>query len=222
MLNPFAWGWVDKVVQSERIMTIHHHRGDLPDGLKLGDVVAVDTETMGLIPGRDRLCLVQLSAGDGDCHLVQFSSAAYKAPRLKAVFSDPAVTKLFHFARFDIAVIGRHLEVVCEPVYCTKIASRLVRTYSDRHGLKDLCRELLGVDIAKQQQSSDWGSAELSPEQLEYAAGDVLYLHRLRERLDEMLVREGRSELAAACFRFLPHRAALDLEGWSETDIFAH
>lgn len=203
-------------------MAIHHHRGDLPDGLELGNNVAVDTETMGLLPGRDRLCLVQLSAGDGDCHMVQFPPAAYNAPRLKAVFSDPAVTKLFHFARFDIAVIGKYLEVVCQPVYCTKIASRLVRTYTDRHGLKDLCRELLGVDIAKQQQSSDWGNSELSPEQLQYAAGDVLYLHRLRERLDEMLAREGRSELAAECFRFLPHRATLDLEGWAETDIFSH
>jgi ribonuclease D len=154
--------------------------------------------------------------------MVQFPPAAYNAPRLKAVFSDPAVTKLFHFARFDIAVIGKYLEVVCQPVYCTKIASRLVRTYTDRHGLKDLCRELLGVDIAKQQQSSDWGNSELSPEQLQYAAGDVLYLHRLRERLDEMLAREGRSELAAECFRFLPHRATLDLEGWAETDIFSH
>ena len=202
-------------------MAIHHHRGDLPDGLELVNNVAVDTETMGLLPGRDRLCLVQLSAGDGDCHMVQFSPAAYNAPRLKAVFSDPAVTKLFHFARFDIAVISKYLEVVCQPVYCTKIASRLVRTYTDRHGLKDLCRELLGVEIAKQQQSSDWGNSELSPEQLQYAAGDVLYLHRLRERLDEMLDREGRSELAAECFRFLPHRAALDLEGWAETDIFS-
>lgn len=203
-------------------MAIHLHKGDLPPGLAFGDAVAVDTETMGLNPIRDRLCLVQLSRGDGDCHLVKFGPGRYAAPNLSALFADPAVVKLFHFARFDVATIKHHLGVLCEPIYCTKIASKLARTFTDRHGLKDLCRELLGVELSKQQQSSDWGAPELSPEQLDYAAADVLYLHRLKERLDEMLEREGRMELARACFRFLPTRALLDLGGWAEIDIFEH
>ena len=200
---------------------LHLHDGDLPDGLDWGDSVAVDSETMGLRVDRDRLCLVQLSAGDGSCHLVRFTGD-YGAPNLKALLADPAVLKIFHFARFDLAVIRHYLGVDCAPVYCTKIASKLVRTFTDRHGLKDLCREVLGVDISKQQQTSDWGAAELSDEQLRYAASDVLYLHRLREALDAMLKREGRSALAQACFEFLPHRAALDLAGWTDVDIFAH
>ena len=203
-------------------MKIELHQGDLPDGLDFGASVAVDTETMGLQLGRDRLCLVQLSAGDETSHLVQFRDGRYEAPNLVKLLSDPAVTKLFHFARFDIAMLQRHLGVVCQPIYCTKIASKLVRTFTDRHGLKDLCKDLIGVDLAKQQQSSDWGAAELSEEQLRYAASDVAHLHRLRERLDTMLEREGRSALAAACFAFLPARAALDLAGWAEEDIFAH
>jgi ribonuclease D len=201
---------------------IHLHQGDLPVGLSLGDSIAVDSETMGLDLARDRLCLLQLSAGDGVCHLVQFPKGEYDAPNLKALLADPAVTKIFHFARFDLAAIRRYLGVDCTPVYCTKIASKLVRTYTDRHGLKDLCRELLGAEISKQQQSSDWGAAELSQEQLAYAASDVLYLHDLRAKLDVMLAREGRDGLAKACFDFLPARAALDIAGWNETDIFAH
>ena len=203
-------------------MAFQLHRGDIPEGLDLGATVAVDSETMGLQPHRDRLCLVQLSARDGDQHLVQFADGTYQAPRLKALLADPGVTKLFHFARFDLAALRRYLGVLCAPVYCTKIASKLVRTYTDRHGLKDLCRELLGVDLPKQQQTSDWGAAELGPEQLAYAANDVKYLHRLRERLDEMLEREGRTELAAACFSFLPYRAELDLLGCADLDIFQH
>jgi ribonuclease D len=203
-------------------MAIHLHKGDLPDGLSFGDSVAIDSETMGLNPLRDRLCLLQLSAGDGECHLVQFAAGQYAAPNLKRLLTDPAVLKLFHFARFDVAVIRQYLGVVCRPIYCTKIASRLTRTFTDRHSLKDLCRELLGVDLSKQQQSSDWGAATLSKEQLEYAASDVLYLHRIAKQLDEMLTREHRRELAAACFDFLPNRAALDLAGWGEVDIFAH
>jgi ribonuclease D len=198
------------------------HRGDLPDGLTLGDSVAVDTETMGLDPHRDRLCLVQLSAGDGNCHLVQFQQGRYDAPNLKRLLADTRVTKLFHFARFDLAMLRRYLRVDCRPVYCTKIASRLTRTYTDRHGLKDLCRELLSVDLSKQQQSSDWGRENLSKEQIEYAASDVLYLHRIREVLDEMLRREGRTALAQAAFEFLPTRARLDLDGFGAVDIFAH
>ncbi len=198
------------------------HQGDLPDDLDLGDLVAIDTETMGLDPARDRLCLVQLSAGDGSAHLVQLAKGAYDAPNLKRLLTDPAVTKLFHYARFDIAVIRAYLGIVCAPVYCTKIASKLVRTYTDRHGLKDLCREILGEDISKQQQSSDWGAETLTPEQLNYAAGDVLYLHALKAKLDTMLEREGRTALAAACFAFLPTRAELDLAGWRDNDIFAH
>jgi len=198
------------------------HKGDLPDDVTFGDTVAVDSETMGLDPRRDRLCVVQLSAGDGDCHLVQFAQGDYAAPNLKALFTDAGVTKLFHFARFDVAAFRHYLGIVCAPVYCTKIASKLVRTYTDRHGLKDLCRDLLGVELSKQQQSSDWGADVLSPEQLSYAASDVLYLHQLRERLDTMVAREGRAEIAAACFAFLPCRAALDLLGWDDPDIFRH
>jgi ribonuclease D len=203
-------------------VSIHLHRGDLPADIQLTGVVAIDTETMGLNPHRDRLCLVQLSAGDGVCHLVQFAAGQYAAPRLRALLTDPTVLKLFHFARFDIAALQQHLGIVTAPVYCTKIASKLVRTFTDRHGLKDLCKDLLGVDLSKQQQSSDWGAADLTDEQLRYAASDVLHLHALRARLDEMLAREGRSEIAAACFAFLPTRAALDLLGWPEQDIFAH
>ena len=198
------------------------HRGDLPDGLLLGDAVAIDTEAMGLNPHRDRLCLVQLSRGDGDAHLVQFAPDCYDAPNLRRLLADPAVTKLFHFARFDIAMLYHYLGVMARPLYCTKIASRLARTFTDRHGLRDLCKDLLGVDLKKEQQSSDWGAASLSEEQLRYAASDVRYLHALRTRLDEMLAREGRIELARSCFDFLPARALLDLEGWPEQDIFAH
>ena len=204
-------------------MAQHLHRGDLPPGLTFGDSVAIDTETMGLDPHRDRLCLVQLSRGDGDCHLVQFPPGeAVDAPNLAALLGEGAVLKIFHFARFDLAVLEHALGVRCGPVYCTKIASRLARTFTDRHGLKDLCRDLLGVEISKQQQSSDWGAEQLSQSQLEYAANDVLHLHPLKEKLDAMLAREGRTALAEACFAFLPHRARLDLEGWPEVDIFAH
>ena len=203
-------------------MTNFLHHGDLPDGLDLGKVVAIDSETMGLNPHRDRLCVVQLSAGDGDAHLVKFDGENYEAPNLKKLLADPSVLKLFHFGRFDIAVMDKYLGVRCAPVYCTKIASKLVRTYTDRHGLKDLVRELAGVNLDKQQQSSDWGSAYLSDEQIAYAASDVLYLHKAKEELDRRLAREGRTELAQACFEFLPIRATLDLSGWEETDIFAH
>lgn len=203
-------------------MAIEFHKDDLPAGLDFGDCVAIDTETMGLDPARDRLCLVQLSAGDGNAHIVQLAANAYQAPNLKALLNDQSVTKLFHFARFDVAVISRYLGVVCTPVYCTKIASKLTRTFTDRHGLKDLCRDLINVNMSKEQQSSDWGAAELSEAQLSYAASDVLYLHELKRCLDEMLDRDGRRALAEACFGFVPHRAALDLAGWAETDIFAH
>lgn len=203
-------------------MTHHLHRGDLPEGLAFGTAVAVDTEAMGLNPHRDRLCLVQLSAGDGDAHLVQLAPGGYAAPRLKALMADPAVTKIFHFARFDLGMIYHYLGVMAGPVYCTKIASRLARTFTDKHGLKDLSKDLLGVDLSKQQQSSDWGAAELSDQQLQYAATDVLHLHALRARLDAMLAREGRNGLAQAAFGFLPARVLLDLEGWAEQDIFAH
>ncbi len=198
------------------------YQGDLPDDLDLGPVVAIDTETMGLDLSRDRLCLVQLSSGDGNAHLVQFKKGEYDAPNLSALCTNPDVLKLFHFARFDLAALYRYLGIVCAPVYCTKIASKFVRTFTDRHGLKDLCKELLDVDISKQQQSSDWGAKELTNDQLKYAASDVLHLHRLRERLDEMLVREGRDGLAKACFDFLPYRAQLDLLNWDEPDIFSH
>lgn len=203
-------------------MTIHYHEGDLPNGLNLGAVVAIDSETMGLRFGRDDLCVVQLSAGDGDAHVVRLNRPAYDCPNLKALLSDEKVLKLFHFGRFDIGMFLLHLGVVTAPVYCTKIASKLARTYTDRHGLKDLVRELLSVDISKAQQSSDWGAQTLTPEQLAYAASDVLHLHTLREKLDTMLAREGRSELAQGCFDFLPHRVKLDLAGWEDTDIFAH
>ena len=203
-------------------MSIYLHRGDLPDGLELGGVVAVDSEAMGLHPDRDRLCLVQLSSGDGTAHLVQLLPGAYAAPNLRRLLADPACLKLFHFARFDLAVLRRYLEVDCRPVYCTKIASRLARTYTDRHGLKDVTRELLGIDLDKAEQSSDWGAAELTETQQHYAARDVLHLHALRARLDAMLAREGRTGLAQACFDFLPTRARLDLAGWPDQDIFAH
>lgn len=184
--------------------------------------MAVDTETQGLNVNRDRLCVVQLSSGDGVCHLVQMSVGAYEAPNLKALMTDPAVTKIFHFARFDVAIMKRWLDITIQPVYCTKIASKLVRTYTDRHGLKDVTKELLGIDLSKAQQSSDWSAETLSAEQITYAASDVLNLHAIRDRLDSMLVREGRAELARRCFEFLPVRADLDLSGWSETDIFSH
>jgi ribonuclease D len=203
-------------------MNYQLHRGDLPEGLLFGDAVAIDTEAMGLNPHRDRLCLVQLSRGDGDAHLVQFAPGCYEAPNLKRLLADPGVLKLFHFARFDIAMLCHYLGVVARPLYCTKTASRLVRTFTDRHGLRDLCKDLLGVELKKEQQSSDWGAASLSEEQLRYAASDVLHLHALRARLDEMLEREGRTALARSCFEFLPARALLDLEGWPEQDIFAH
>lgn len=203
-------------------MKIKVHQGDLPDDLDLGNVVAIDTETLGLNPFRDRLCLVQMSAGDDVCHAVQFSSADVHAPNLMRMLADPAVLKLFHFARFDLVTLKRHVGVMAQPVYCTKIASRLARTYTDRHGLKDLVRELLGVDLSKEQQSSDWGAPQLSEKQLAYAANDVAYLHRLKIALDAMLVRERRMAHAEACFSFLPARAELDLAGWAEMDIFAH
>ena len=203
-------------------MAIELHHGDLPDNISFGDSVAIDTETLGLDPHRDRLCLAQLSAGDGNAHLVKFNLGPIEAPNLAAVLADPRVLKLFHFGRFDIAVMQQYLGVTASPVYCTKIASKLVRTYTDRHGLKDLCRELLGVEISKEQQSSDWGADELTNQQMTYAASDVLHLHALKSRLDDMLEREGRIETAQACFDFLPARASLDLAGWPETDIFAH
>jgi ribonuclease D len=206
----------------EKRVTIHLHQGDLPSGIDFGTSVAVDSETLGLSLGRDRLCLVQLSAGDGDAHIVRFERGNYDAPNLKALLSSQNVLKIFHFARFDVAMFERHLGVVTRPVYCTKIASRLSRTYTDRHGLKDVSRELLGIEISKTQQSSDWGADVLSPEQLAYAASDVLHLHAIKARLDQMLEREGRDELARACFDFLPTRARLDLAGWPDIDIFAH
>ena len=204
-------------------MTVYFHEEDLPDGVLAPGPVAVDTETMGLITPRDRLCVVQISDGGGDEHLVRFGpDSDYAAPVLKAVLADPTREKLFHFARFDLAAIRHYLGVSATPVYCTKIASRLVRTYTDRHGLKELVRECIGVDISKQQQSSDWGGPELSDAQKEYAASDVRFLHRIRDELDRRLAREGRTALAQACFDFLPARAELDLAGWPEVDIFAH
>ncbi|MCJ7871229.1 ribonuclease H-like domain-containing protein [Phaeobacter sp. J2-8] len=203
-------------------MSNHLYQGDLPDGLRLGPVVAVDCETMGLHPHRDRLCLVQMSTGDGHAHLVQIARGQDAAPNLCAMLADPAVLKLFHYGRFDIAALMNAFGVETAPVYCTKIASKLVRTYSDRHGLKHLVQELLGTDISKQQQSSDWGAAELTKAQIDYAASDVLYLHRLRKELDRRLQREGRDEIAQKCFDFLPTRARLDLAGWPDQDIFAH
>ncbi len=203
-------------------MTVHYHKGDLPADIDLGPIVAVDTETLGLSLTRDMLCVVQLSAGDGDAHVVQMNRADYDCPNLKRVLADPAVEKILHFARFDVAMVDKYLGVTMAPVFCTKIASKLVRTYTDRHGLKDVTRELVGADMNKQQQSSDWGADELSPAQLDYAASDVLHLHKLREKLGMMLEREGRTDLAKACFDFLPTRAKLDLAGWPEIDIFAH
>ncbi|WP_339873146.1 ribonuclease D [uncultured Brevundimonas sp.] len=203
-------------------MTVYLHEGDLPDSLDLGPEVAIDSETMGLRLRRDPLCVVQLSSGDGDAHVVRLNRPAYDCPNLKRLMADPAVLKIFHFGRFDIGMVQLHLGVETRPVYCTKIASKLARTYTDRHGLKDVARELAGIDLSKAQQSSDWGAAELSPAQLEYAASDVLYLHAIKAKLDMMLAREGRTELARACFDFLPVRARLDLAGWDEVDIFAH
>ncbi|HCP01291.1 MAG: ribonuclease D [Alphaproteobacteria bacterium] len=206
-------------------MDIELHQNDLPDSIDLGKIIAVDTETMGLNLLRDRLCLVQLSAGDGVAHLVQFPASRgdkYDAPNLKALLADRHRIKLYHFARFDLAAISQYLGVSASPVYCTRTASRLVRTFTDRHGLKDLCHDLLRVDISKQQQSSDWGADNLSREQLEYAANDVLFLHEIKLRLDDMLARHERTELAQACFDFLPARAALDLAGWPEVDLLAH
>ncbi|MGH7122576.1 MAG: ribonuclease D [Acetobacteraceae bacterium] len=215
------------VTQFQADATIHLYRNDLPDGVSFGPMVAVDTETMGLNPHRDRLCLVQLSSGDGVAHLVQIlpeclGGLGAACPNLKRLLSDPAVAKLFHFARFDVAVLAKTLGIRVTPVRCTKIASKLVRTFTDRHGLKELCRELLGVDLAKQQQTSDWGAPELLPEQLAYAASDVLHLHALWARLEALLRREGRLELAEACFAFLPDRAVLDLLGYEDPDLFAH
>jgi len=203
-------------------MKIRLHKGDLPDGLDLGRSVAVDTETLGLNPARDRLCLVQLSSGDGSAHLVQFARDEYQAPNLKRLLTDQSVLKLFHFARFDLATLRRYVGVMASPVYCTRTASKLARTYTDKHGLKDLVKELLDIDLSKQQQSSDWGAANLTEQQLAYAANDVAFLHRLKEGLDAMLLREGRMELAQASFAFLPARAELDLAGWGDIDIFAH
>lgn len=204
-------------------VTTFLHEGDLPaDALLDVTAVAVDSETMGLRLGRDPLCVVQLSDGNGDAHVVKLDRSTYDAPNLKRLLANPDVTKIFHFGRFDIAMFWLHLGVVTAPIYCTKIASKLARTYTDRHGLKDVTRELAGIELSKTQQSSDWGAATLSEEQVAYAASDVLHLHRLRTRLDEMLVREGRDELARACFAFLPHRALLDVAGWEDVDIFAH
>ncbi len=202
--------------------TIHYHIGDLPDDVNFGDSIAIDTETQGLDLNRDRLCVMQLSGGDGVAHLVHFPVADFSAPNLRKVLSDPNVTKIFHYARFDVAIIRRHLGIVCTPVYCTKIASKLVRTYTDKHGLKTLCSELLGIELSKEQQSSDWAAPELSPAQHQYAANDVLYLHELKAKLEYMLARENRTELAAACFAFLPIRAELDIAGWADVDIFNH
>jgi len=204
------------------VMTIRLHRGDLPDLGRYQGPVAVDTETMGLMPGRDRLCVVQLSPGDGSADVVQIPRWATDAPNLKSLLLDPNRLKIFHFARFDLAILQRSLGVMATPVYCTKIASRLARTYTDKHGLKDLVREILGVEVSKQQQLSDWGADKLSDAQIAYAASDVLHLHALKARLDEMLAREGRERLAEACFGFLPVRAELDLAGWAGEDIFAH
>jgi len=203
-------------------MSISLHKGDLPDGLSFDGSVAVDTETLGLKPSRDKLCLVQLSAGDGTAHIVQLDRETYDAPNLKKLLGDRSVVKIFHYARFDVAVIAHYLRVHCAPLWCTKIASKLARTYTDRHGLKDLCRELEGIDLSKQQQSSDWGADELSQAQLKYAASDVLHLHALKDKLEAMLVRESRKDMAEACFDFVLVRAAMDLAGWDDLDIFSH
>ncbi|WP_421789855.1 ribonuclease D [Hyphobacterium sp.] len=203
-------------------MSVHFHKGDLADGIDFGEAVAVDTETQGLSLVRDQLCVVQLSAGDGEAHVVQMNRGSYECPNLKRLLADPGIEKILHFARFDVAMIRKYLGITLAPVFCTKIASKLTRTYTDRHGLKDVTRELLGVELSKQQQSSDWGAPELSDAQLAYAASDVLHLHALRAKQTETLIREGRLDLARACFDFLPVRAELDLLGWDETDIFAH
>lgn len=203
-------------------MTIRLHRGDLPDLSAYKGAVAIDTETMGLDPNRDRLCVVQLSPGDGSADVVQIAAGQTRAPNLERLLADSSIVKLFHYARFDLAALAKAFGVMPQPVYCTKIASRLARTYTDKHGLKDLAREVLGVDLSKQQQSSDWGAETLTDAQVAYAASDVLHLHALRDKLDAMLAREGRADLAAACFRFLPDRARLDLAGWAEQDIFSH
>ncbi len=203
-------------------MTIKLYRGDLPADFVPGPAIAIDTETMGLNPRRDRLCVIQISTGDGNAHVIQIDAKTNSAPRLKAVFEDPGVLKIFHFARFDVAVLKHSLGIDTAPLYCTKIASKIGRTYTDRHGLKDLLRELMGIEANKQQQSSDWGAHVLTDAQKTYAAGDVLYLHELKARLDQMLEREGRKHLADACFKFLPTRVALDLGGWGEEDVFAH
>lgn len=203
-------------------MTIYFHEGDLPNDLDFGSSVAVDSETMGLNPHRDRLCVVQLSSGDGNAHLVRFKKGIYDAPNLKALMTNPSVEKIFHFARFDVAIMQEYLGVVTAPIYCTKIASKLVRTYTDRHGLRDLCQELVGVNLDKQQQSSDWGADTISDAQQKYAASDVLYLHKLRDQLSMMLEREGRMDFAKAAFDFLPTRAAMDLAGYEPMDIFSH
>ena len=216
--NPLS----DRKQKAHLTVANHLYKGDLPDGLDLGPIVAIDCETMGLHPHRDRLCLVQMSGGDGHAHMVQVSQGQTSAPNLEAMLANPDVLKLFHFGRFDIAALQNAFGVQTAPVYCTKIASKLIRTYTDRHGLKYLLQELLSVDISKQQQSSDWGTENLSDAQLDYAASDVLYLHKLREELNTRLAREGRTDLAQTCFDFLPTRAALDLAGWPEIDIFAH
>ena len=212
----------NRINEWRRRITNYLHKGDLPADLVLKGDLAIDTEAMGLNNKRDRLCLVQISDGNGDAHLVQFANGVYKAPNLIKLISDPARVKIFHFARFDLSIMRCYLGVRLSNVYCTRTASRLVRTYTDRHGYKDICKELLAVDISKQQQSSDWGTDSLSPEQIEYAASDVHYLHRLKQKLDIMIAREGRQEIAEACFRFLPFRAELDLAGWENEDLFAH
>jgi ribonuclease D len=203
-------------------MTVTLHQGDIPADLNFGGSVAVDTETMGLKPVRDRLCLVQLSAGDGNAHIVQLKADQYDAPNLRRLLGDPNVTKIFHFARFDIATLWMHLNVLTAPIYCTKLASRLARTFTAHHSLKTICSELLDVELDKQQQTTDWGAAKLTSDQIEYAASDVLHLHKLKAALDTMLIREGRLDLAEACFKFLPTRALLDVAGWGDEDIFAH
>ena len=203
-------------------MPIDLYRGDLPSGLNLGTVVAIDSETMGLKPQRDRLCLIQLSSGDGNAHLVQFERCNYNAPNLVKLLEDPNITKVFHYARFDVAIIKKYLNIQTNSIYCTKIASKLVRTYTDKHGLKDLCKELLNLDLSKQQQSSDWGAKNLTEEQKTYAASDVLYLHKIKEILDQRLLREERTKLADFCFKFLQTRANLDLIGFENEDIFSH
>lgn len=203
-------------------MAVYLHKGDLPPGLRFGDTVAIDTETLGLNPLRDRLCLAQLSSGDGNAHVVQFLAGDYNAPVLRALIENQGITKLFHFARFDVAVLRYSLGILATPIWCTKIASKLARTYTDRHGLKDLCKDLLGIDLSKQVQSSDWGAETLTEEQINYAGADVLHLHRLKAELERMLARENRASLAQAAFAFLPVRAELDLAGWSDVDVFAH